>query len=151
MKVLVLSMMVIFSQTLMAGPLEEANKKVVVDFFELAINQKKPLEATKKYIGDKYIQHNPHAANGAAAFVSYFEAKFKKKPNYKIIIKRVIAEGDFVVVHSNGKDNDKDSGLAIVDIMRLEKGKIVEHFDVVQMVPTFSPNGNTMFEGTKSN
>lgn len=151
MKFLFLSMLVIFSQTVMAGPIEEANKKVVVDFFELAINQKKPLEATKKYLGDKYIQHNPHAANGAAAFVAYFEGKFKKKPNYKIIIKRVIAEGDFVVVHSNGKDNDKDNGLAIVDIMRLEKGKIVEHFDVVQMVPTFSANGNTMFEGTKSN
>lgn len=126
----------------------EKNKKVVADFFELAFNQHKPREATQKYMGPHYIQHNPYAASGAKAFIEFFEAHFKKAPKYHVIVKRVIAEKDLVVVHSHGKNDAADRGRAIVDIMRLENGKIVEHFDVVQDVPEKTVSGNTMFEGS---
>jgi predicted SnoaL-like aldol condensation-catalyzing enzyme len=127
------------------GTLEEQNKKFVREFYEMAFNQHKPTEAAKKYIGDKYIQHNPYVPNGAEAFYGYFEGFFKEHPQSRAEIKRVIGDGDLVVLHLNAKIDDKDRGRAIVDIFRVENGKIVEHWDVIQVVPEKSANDNTMF------
>ncbi len=146
---LILSTLTSFSSY--AGDLEVKNKKVVVDFYELAFNKHKPTEAAKKYIGNKYIQHNPFVPNGAPAFYNYFEQHFKENPESQALIKRVIAEGDLVVLHINSKQNKKDLGRAVIDIFRVEDGKIVEHWDVIQAVPEKTANGNTMFEGTKEN
>jgi predicted SnoaL-like aldol condensation-catalyzing enzyme len=110
--------------------LQAANKKVVLEFYELAFNQHKPTEAAKKYFGDHYIQHNPKAGNGAKAFYEYFEAYYKKHPKTHVKIYHVLADKDLVVLHLNSKMDDQDLGRAVVDIFRLENGKIVEHFDV---------------------
>lgn len=123
----------------------EANKKLVREFYEMAFNQHKPTEAAKKYIGSKYIQHNPYVPNGAEAFYSYFEKHFKENPKSHVEIKRVLGDGDLVVLHLLSKENEKDRGRAIVDIFRVENGKIVEHWDVIQEVPEKSANTNTMF------
>lgn len=123
----------------------EANKKLVRDFYEMAFNGHKPTEAAKKYIGSKYIQHNPYVPDGPEAFYNYFEGHFKEHPKSRAEIKRVIGEGDLVVLHVNSKQDEKDRGRAIVDIFRVENGKIVEHWDVVQDVPEKSANTNTMF------
>ncbi|TDP55447.1 putative SnoaL-like aldol condensation-catalyzing enzyme [Bacteriovorax stolpii] len=141
----------VLSTSLYAETLQEKNKKLVVDFYELAFNKHKPTEAAKKYIGNKYIQHNPHVPNGAEAFYNYFEGHFKKNPESHVIIKRALADGDLVALHLHSKENKADLGRAIVDIFRVENGKIVEHFDVVQEVPAKTANGNTMFEGDKEN
>ncbi len=133
-----------------AGNKVEENKKIVRDFYEMAFNQHKPTLAAKKYIGDKYIQHNPHVPNGAAAFYTYFEDYFKKNPESRAIIHRVIGDGDLVALHIHSKENEKDLGRAIVDIFRLENGRIVEHFDVIQNVPEKTANGNSMFNGENS-
>ena len=127
------------------GTMEEQNKKIVREFYEMAFNQHKPTEAAMKYIGDKYIQHNPYVPNGAEAFYGYFEGFFKDHPQSRAEIKRVIGDGDLVVLHLNAKIDDQDRGRAIVDIFRLENGKIVEHWDVIQVVPEKSANDNTMF------
>ncbi|KYG70656.1 hypothetical protein AZI85_01590 [Bdellovibrio bacteriovorus] len=154
--VLCISSVLIFSVTAFAAKTqdaqkkEEANKKVVTEFYELAFNKHKPTEAAKKYIGDKYIQHNPHVPNGAAAFYNYFEGYFKENPKSHVKIYRAIADGDLVALHLHSKKDEKDLGRAIVDIFRVENGKIVEHFDVVQPVPAETANGNTMFEGSKA-
>lgn len=126
---------------------QETNKKLVRDFYEMAFNQHKPTEAAKKYIGDKYIQHNPMVPNGAAAFYGYFEGHFKENPKSHVIIHRALADGDLVALHLNSKMNEQDPGRAIVDIFRVENGKIVEHWDVIQPVPDKTANGNTMFDG----
>lgn len=123
----------------------EANKNLVREFYEMAFNAHRPTEAAKKYIGPKYIQHNPGVPDGAEAFYTYFEGHFKANPQSKVEIKRVIGEGDLVVLHLLSKKNDKDPGRAIVDIFRVENGKIVEHWDVIQAVPEKSANKNTMF------
>lgn len=146
MKYVTLILFTLFSFNVMAETQVEKNKRLVVEFYNMAFNDHKPTEAAKKYIGEKYIQHNPHVPNGAKAFYTYFEGAFKKNPHSKAIIKRAIAEGDLVVLHLNSKENDQDPGRAIVDIFRLENGKIVEHWDVVQEVPTKNlGNDNTMF------
>ncbi len=122
----------------------EANKKIVVDFYEKGLNQK-DFDAAAKYFGTRYIQHNPSAPDGIEGFkrlVAFLKEKF---PNSHSEIKRVIAEGDFVVLHVHSVREPGQRGRAIVDMFRLENGKIVEHWDVVQDIPENPANDNTMF------
>ena len=122
----------------------EANKKIVVDFYEKALNQK-DFEAAARHFGPRYIQHNPNAPDGPEGFkglVTFLKEKF---PNSKSEIKRVFAEGDYVILHVHSVREPGQRGRAIVDIFRLENGKIVEHWDVVQDVPEKAANTNTMF------
>ena len=122
----------------------EANKKIVVDFYNLALNQK-DFDAAAKYFGPRYIQHNPSAPDGIEGFkglVTFLKEKF---PNSHSEIKRVIAEGDLVVLHVHSVREPGQRGRAIVDMFRLENGKIVEHWDVIQDVPEKPANDNTMF------
>jgi predicted SnoaL-like aldol condensation-catalyzing enzyme len=122
----------------------EANKKNVVAFYEKAINQK-DFDAASKYLGPRYIQHNPTAPDGAEGlkgFVGFLKSKF---PNSKSEIKRVFAEGDYVILHVHAVREPGTRGRAIVDIFRLENGKIVEHWDVAQDIPEKPANGNGMF------
>jgi predicted SnoaL-like aldol condensation-catalyzing enzyme len=123
----------------------DQNKKIVRDFYELAFNQHKPREAAETYIGDRYIQHNPFVPNGAAPFYLHFEDYFKEHPQSHVVFSHVLAEGDLVVLHLNSKADEKDLGRAIVDIFRVENGKIVEHWDVAQAVPEKTASGNSMF------
>ena len=123
----------------------DQNKKFVHDFYDLAFNQHKPREAATLYIGDQYIQHNPFVPNGVAPFVEHFEGYFKEHPKSHVVFSHIVAEGDLVVLHLNSKADEKDRGRAIVDIFRVESGKIVEHWDVAQVVPEKTASGNTMF------
>jgi predicted SnoaL-like aldol condensation-catalyzing enzyme len=122
----------------------EANKKTVIDFYDKAIN-KKDFEAAKVHFGSTYIQHNPRAADGPEGlkgFIGFLKAKF---PQYHSTFKRVLADGDFVIVHVHNVPKPGDRGRAIIDIFRLENGKIVEHWDVAQDIPEKAANNNTMF------
>ena len=125
----------------------EENKKLVIDFYELAFNQYQPVEAANKYLSEEYIQHNPHVASGRAAFIEAFKDEFKNPENRKSknIFKRTIAEGDLVVLHSHKINNPGDIGTAGIDIFRIKNGKITEHWDVNQKIPEKSKNSNTMF------
>ena len=122
----------------------EANKKVVVDFYEKALNQK-DYDAAAKYFGPRYIQHNPLVPNGPDGLKALVTLLKEKFPNAHSEIKRVIAEGDLVVLHVHAVREPGQRGRAIVDIFRVEDGKIVEHWDVIQDVPEKAANDNTMF------
>ena len=122
----------------------ETNKKIVVEFYEKAINQK-DFEAASKFLGSRYTQHNPNAADGPEglkAFLGFLREKF---PNSKSEIKRVFAEGDYVILHVHAVREPGQRGSAIVDIFKLENGKVVEHWDVVQPIPEKAANTNGMF------
>ena len=122
----------------------EANKKAVVEFYDLAIN-KKDFDAASKFIGPRYVQHNPRAADGPEglkAFLAFLREKF---PDYHSEIKRVFADGDYVIVHVHNVPTPGSRGAAIIDIFKLENGKVVEHWDVRQEIPEQSANSNTMF------
>ena len=123
----------------------ENNKRIVREFYELAFNKQKPEEAVATYMGSYYRQHNPQAGDGAEPFIAYVKNFTQTFPKLRMEIKRLIAEGDLVVVHTHGMRHTGDPGMAIVDIFRLEDGKIVEHWDVIQDVPETSLNDNTMF------
>jgi len=125
-------------------PLEE-NKQTVSNFYTLAFNDHKPADAVEKYVGKTYTQHNPMAADGPQAFIEFVNGFVAANPQLHIEIKRMVAEGDLVVTHVHITTSDTDRGMAAMDIFRLDDGKIVEHWDVVQPVPEKSANTNTMF------
>ena len=122
----------------------EANKKAAMEFYDTAIN-KKDFEAASKYFGPKYIQHNPGAPDGIEGFKGFVNFLKEKFPNSHSEIKKVFAEGDFVILHVHAVREPGTRGRAIVDIFRLENGKIVEHWDVAQDIPEKMPHNNGMF------
>jgi predicted SnoaL-like aldol condensation-catalyzing enzyme len=124
---------------------KDENKKLVSDFYELSFNKHQPQLAMDKYVGSYYKQHNPYVADGKEPFIKYFTQYYKENPNAHVEIKRLIAENDLVVIHLLSKQNKEDRGRAVVDIFRIESGKIVEHWDVVQPVVEKSANSNSMF------
>jgi len=123
----------------------EQNKKIVTDFYEGVFQKHQVKEYADRYIGDQYIQHNPHVPDGKAPFVNFFTQHFQENPEARSVIKRAVAEGNLVFLHVHSTENAQDRGVAIVDIFRIENGKIVEHWDVQQAVPESSANSNTMF------
>jgi predicted SnoaL-like aldol condensation-catalyzing enzyme len=125
-------------------PEEEANKKAVLEFYDKALNQK-DFAAAAKFLGPRYVQHNPNAADGIEGFRRFIEFRREKFPNARSEVKRAFADGDFVILHVHSIRAPGERGVAIVDIFRLENGKVVEHWDVVQPVPDTAANGNTMF------
>ncbi len=120
------------------------NKQRVVEFYDLIIN-KKDYAAASSYIGDCYRQHNPLVADGPeglAAFVDFLKAEH---PGARSYIKQVFADGDHVILHVHSMRPPHPRGRAIIEIFRLEEGKIVEHWDTIQEIPEDSANPNGMF------
>lgn len=123
---------------------QEANKKTVLELYEAALNQK-DFDAASKFFGPRYVQHNPTAPDGIEGFKGFLAFLREKFPDSHSEIKRVFADGDYVILHVHSVREKGTRGRAIVDIFKLENGKVVEHWDVVQDIPEKAANGNGMF------
>lgn len=124
-------------------PKEEANKKLVTEFYERVLNQK-DIAAIDKYVGP-YKQHNPMAADGPEGLKGYIGYLRENSPKSHSAIKKVFADGDYVILHVHAVPAPGARGLAIIDIFRVDSGRIVEHWDVIQEVPEKAANNNGMF------
>jgi predicted SnoaL-like aldol condensation-catalyzing enzyme len=122
---------------------EDAHKQAVLEFYDLALNHK-DFAAAAKYLGPRYIQHNPNAADGIEGFKEVIELRRAPFPKAESRIKRAFAEGDCVILHVQSIRTPGEGGAAIVDIFRLDNGKLVEPWDVVQPIPEQAANANTM-------
>lgn len=123
----------------------DQNKADVKAFYDLAFNQRQPVQAVARYLGSSYRQHNPMAGDGPEPFIGYVKWLTGENPDLRVDIRRVIADGDLVVLHNHFIPSRGARGTAVIDIFRLENGKIVEHWDVIQEVPETAQNQNTMF------
>jgi predicted SnoaL-like aldol condensation-catalyzing enzyme len=123
---------------------EEANRQTVLAFYEKGLNQK-DADAALQYVGNRYVQHNPTAADGPDGFRKFIAFLRDKFPNSHSEIKRSLVDGDFVTLQVRSVREPGERGRAIIDIFKLENGKIVEHWDVTQPIPEASANTNTMF------
>lgn len=122
----------------------EANKKVVEEFYDLIIN-KKDFDSARAFIGNRYKQHNPLVADrpeGLEEFVTFLKTNY---PEARSEIKRTFADGNYVILHVHSLRAPNTAGRAIIEIFRLENGKIEEHWDVIQEIPPSSANPNGMF------
>jgi predicted SnoaL-like aldol condensation-catalyzing enzyme len=125
-------------------PSLEANKKIVQEFYNFLIN-KKDYKCASKYIGNRYIQHNPLVAEGPEGLKVFVDFLKSDYPDARSEIKRIFAEGDYVIIHVHSVRIPNTRGRAIFDLFKLENGKIVEHWDAIQEIPESSANANGMF------
>ncbi len=122
----------------------EKNKLNAINFYKTAFKGQ-PRLAIDKYVGDQYIQHNPAVGDGKEAFVAYFEKMAKEFSNKSIEFIRSVAEGNLVALHTHQVWPDGDEYVTM-DFFRFDKdGKIIEHWDAIQEIPSFSENGNLMY------
>ena len=122
----------------------EKNKATVVAFYNKALNDK-DAEAAIALMGPTYTQHNAHIADGKEGFRQFIAAFKQKYPKSHSSIVRVFADGDYVILHVHLVREPGTRGEAVMDIFRLDKGKLVEHWDVLQPIPENIPHSNTMF------
>ena len=117
----------------MAGT-ERSARDLVVEFYDTALNQKN-VDKARAFLGDSYTQHNPAIANGPDAFLRFVRFLIEQFPHAHNEIKMVVAEGALVALYVHSVRVPGTRGRRIVDIFRVNGGKVVEHWDVIQDIP----------------
>lgn len=121
----------------------QKNKETAIAFYKTAY-EGNPKKAVEWYVGEQYIQHNPHVEDGKEAFIAYFERLHQENPNKSIKFVRAVAEGDLVALHTHQVWPEKE--YVTMDFFRFDdKGKVVEHWDAIQVVPEKQAHTNGMF------
>mgnify|MGYP006291563385 FL=1 len=122
----------------------ESNKQSAIEFYRTAY-MGEPVEAVKRYVGAEYVQHNPLVRDGKKGFIEYFDEMARDYPNKDLEFVRAIAEGDLVALHTHQVWPGGEEYVTM-DFFRFdERGKIVEHWDAIQQVPSETKSGHPMY------
>lgn len=119
----------------------DRNSQLVQGYLEVLWNQGKTEDAAT-YVAENLVQHNPSLPDGRGPLVDYIEGARKQMPDMQFELKRIVAEGDLVVAHSLFTAAAAGVAMAVVDIMRISDGVIVEHWDATETVPESTASGN---------
>jgi predicted SnoaL-like aldol condensation-catalyzing enzyme len=129
----------------------EKNKKLVETLCK-TVFQKHDFSKLDEIMKDDYIQHNPDTPQGKAGFKEFFEGIFEGLPDFSYTVKKIVAEGDIVMMYSTTTATHLGEWLGnpptgnklnfdVVDIFRIENGKIAEHWDVADTLKLFTQVG----------
>ena len=122
----------------------QKNRENAIAFYQMAYDGN-PRSAVGLYVGSQYIQHNPLVGDGPEPFIHYFERMKEEYPEKSIEFVRAIAEGDLVALHTHQIWPDNEEYVTM-DFFRFDdNGKIIEHWDAMQVIPPTTKNGNTMY------
>ncbi|GHF16006.1 nuclear transport factor 2 family protein [Pseudolysinimonas yzui] len=119
------------------------NRAIVTEFARLFYTERDVPTAFATYVVEDYIQHNPSVPDGRAAAVAMLADKFAT-PGAAFDIQRILVDGDFALIHVKATFPGNPVA-AVADIYRLEGGKVVEHWDVLQRMPDEVANNHPMF------
>ena len=129
------------------------SNREIVEMLCAEVFNKHSFKMLDQYMRDDYIQHNQDVPQGKAGFKNFFTNTFKSIPDFGYTIKRIVAEGDFVMLwaattgtHTGGAWLDhlptgNKINIDVVDIFRFQEGKIAEHWDVADTFTLFSQVG----------
>ncbi|WP_087017426.1 nuclear transport factor 2 family protein [Thaumasiovibrio subtropicus] len=116
---------------------DKRHAESVIEFVQLLMNDHDFDEVTRRYRGNRYVQHNRNMADGIDGVVETVSDLVKNAPEFSYDVRQVFVDGDFVILHSHvtlkaKHRGDESQGFNIIDTWRLEEGKLVEHWDAVQ-------------------
>lgn len=123
---------------------EKANLRLVQRIYEEVLG---PIDsgAVDALFDPGYIQHNPSAATGSQGLKEMLDRAKIKYPKCEHRVKRLLVDGDLVAAHVHVIFQPGDDGFAVVDIFRIAKGRIAEHWDVMQPITQSTKNDNGRF------
>ena len=146
-KTLFLALAAALTYACTAAPLAsptEANRAIVEDFARIFYTERDVRRAFERHVAPDNIQHNPGIADGREAAIKALTPMFSR-PEARFEVKRILVDGDLAAIHLFGRGDPATPGAAVADIYRLKDGKIVEHWDILQPIPTRSANPHPMF------
>jgi predicted SnoaL-like aldol condensation-catalyzing enzyme len=123
---------------------ERKNLQAVLDFYELVINGQH-YEMAMEFLDDNYIQHKPEVETGPEGVLNFVRSIYQQSPQHRARIVRSFVEDDYVILHVHIIDGVEAPNIAVMDIFRVENGKLMEHWDVAHPVPETAKNSNGVF------
>ncbi|GGL86033.1 hypothetical protein GCM10010129_32110 [Streptomyces fumigatiscleroticus] len=115
--------------------------QLVRDYLENVWNEGQT-DRADEYLAADLIQHNPNLPDGRAPLVEFIDGLRKQLPEMRFEVRRTAADGDLVFVHSRFRATPDARGTAVVDVFRIDDGRIVEHWDLREDIPESTTSGH---------
>jgi predicted SnoaL-like aldol condensation-catalyzing enzyme len=120
------------------------NRAVMRHFVETLYRDKQVALAYQTFVSEDFAEHSPGRPAGRAAAIAALTPLFAT-PSASFTVEHLLVDGNLAAVHYRGRIDSQGPGAAVVEIFRLQDGKIVEHWDVYQPIPPISKNAHPMF------
>jgi predicted SnoaL-like aldol condensation-catalyzing enzyme len=117
---------------------ERRNLALATGFYHVALNEK-DWERAEQYMGPYYQQHSVYMADGRQAFRELVERIQREFPNNLGLVKQSFADGDMVVLNLEVTRDKGGLAYNVIELMRLENDKVVEHWDIFQRLDGVQP------------